>query len=127
MEQIGSANNRAQNVQVVIRVRPLTQAYQAVNGGNQLATGQEANAQKRCIREVKANKEIVLDTKDKEQFTFDFVAGENISQEEMFKQIGKPIVDSCLQGYNSTLFAYGQTGSGKTFTIQGNNSEPTAG
>ena len=39
----------------------------------------------------------------------------------MFKKLGKPIVDKCLQGYNSTIFAYGQTGSGKTHTIQGDS------
>lgn len=83
--------------------------------------GDQGTQIKRCIREVNENKELILDTKDK--FTFDFIAGEDISQMAMFKQIGKPIVDSCLQGYNSTLFAYGQTGSGKTFTIQGMNSE----
>lgn len=37
----------------------------------------------------------------------------------MFNQIAKPIADSCMQGYNGTIFAYGQTGAGKTFTIQG--------
>jgi kinesin family protein 15 len=44
----------------------------------------------------------------------------------MFKKIGKPIVDSCLQGYNSTIFAYGQTGSGKTHTIQGMSNTESA-
>ncbi len=34
-------------------------------------------------------------------------------------KIAQPIADSCLQGYNGSIFAYGQTGSGKTFTIQG--------
>jgi Tfp pilus assembly pilus retraction ATPase PilT len=29
-------------------------------------------------------------------------------------------VNSCIDGYNGTIFAYGQTGSGKTHTIQGN-------
>ena len=37
----------------------------------------------------------------------------------MFNRIAKPIADSCMQGYNGTIFAYGQTGAGKTFTIQG--------
>ena len=32
---------------------------------------------------------------------------------------GEPIVDSCLAGYNSSIFAYGQTGSGKTHTMLG--------
>jgi len=41
----------------------------------------------------------------------------------MFNHIAKPIADSCMQGYNGTIFAYGQTGSGKTYTIQGPDQE----
>ena len=52
-------------------------------------------------------------------FNFDFVGGENINQATIFNSIAKPIADSCMQGYNGTIFAYGQTGAGKTFTIQG--------
>jgi len=40
---------------------------------------------KRCIREVRDCKELTLDTKDGEKFTFDFIAGEEISQEAMFR------------------------------------------
>lgn len=37
----------------------------------------------------------------------------------MFQDVAKDVADSCIQGYNGTIFAYGQTGSGKTFTMQG--------
>ena len=37
----------------------------------------------------------------------------------MFDSVAKEVVDSCLDGYNGTIFAYGQTGSGKTYTITG--------
>jgi DNA replication protein DnaC len=30
-----------------------------------------------------------------------------------------PIVENCINGYNSSIFAYGQTGSGKTYTMLG--------
>ncbi|CAI5492853.1 unnamed protein product, partial [Closterium sp. Naga37s-1] len=53
------------------------------------------------------------------QFTFDHVAGETASQEELFELAGRPMVDNCIAGYNSTIFAYGQTGSGKTYTMFG--------
>lgn len=33
--------------------------------------------------------------------------------------VGRPIVDNCLRGYNSSVLAYGQTGSGKTHTMLG--------
>jgi kinesin family protein 15 len=39
----------------------------------------------------------------------------------VFVWAGKPITESCISGYNGTIFAYGQTASGKTFTIQGAN------
>ncbi|CAI6008002.1 unnamed protein product [Closterium sp. NIES-65] len=54
-----------------------------------------------------------------EQFTFDHVAGESAVQEDLFELAGRPIVENCLAGYNSTMFAYGQTGSGKTYTMFG--------
>ncbi|XP_069879937.1 kinesin-like protein KIF6 isoform X2 [Dipodomys merriami] len=37
----------------------------------------------------------------------------------VFEHIARPVAESVLAGYNSTIFAYGQTGSGKTFTITG--------
>ena len=56
---------------------------------------------------------------DLKTFKFDFVGDQDIDQLSMFNHIAKPIADSCLQGYNGTIFAYGQTGAGKTHTIQG--------
>ena len=47
------------------------------------------------------------------------MGGEKVDQAAIFNSIAKPIADSCMQGYNGSIFAYGQTGAGKTFTIQG--------
>nr|XP_009939873.1 PREDICTED: kinesin-like protein KIF15 [Opisthocomus hoazin] len=41
------------------------------------------------------------------------------TQESVFSSVAKNIVESCMNGYNGTIFAYGQTGSGKTFTMMG--------
>ncbi len=69
---------------------------------------------------VENDSKIMLDRGlDQKMFTFDYVADDQATQEEVFTRIAKPIADSCLEGYNGTIFAYGQTGSGKTFTIQG--------
>jgi hypothetical protein len=43
---------------------------------------------------------------------FDYVAGETGSQQELYEQVGRPVVTSCLQGYNGTILCYGQTASG---------------
>ena len=53
------------------------------------------------------------------QFTFDKVFGYESTQESVYSEAGKAIVDSVLEGYNGTIFAYGQTGTGKTFTQSG--------
>lgn len=53
------------------------------------------------------------------KFHFDAVIGMEAKQEEVFDRVGRPCVESALNGFNATVFAYGQTGSGKTFTITG--------
>lgn len=40
-------------------------------------------------------------------------------QADIFEEIGRPLVENALAGYNSAILAYGQTGSGKTFTAFG--------
>ena len=47
-------------------------------------------------------------------FAFDHVYGEESSQAELYETTARPVVESCLEGYNATIFAYGQTGTGKT-------------
>ena len=41
----------------------------------------------------------------------------------MFEET-RPIVTSCVDGYNVCIIAYGQTGSGKTYTMMGPNGNP---
>lgn len=62
---------------------------------------------------------IKLKTKQDEIFVYDFVASEEINQEQMFEKCAKEVVDNVLQGYNGTIFAYGQTSAGKTYTLIG--------
>jgi hypothetical protein len=45
------------------------------------------------------------------------------TQEIIFNQTAKPILQSVMEGYNGTIFAYGQTGTGKTFTMEGVDTE----
>ncbi|XP_033745446.1 kinesin-like protein KIN-14E isoform X2 [Pecten maximus] len=59
----------------------------------------------------------------KKMFTFDRVFGIDTTQEQVFADT-KPIISSCVDGYNVCLMAYGQTGSGKTFTMMGPENNP---
>lgn len=36
-------------------------------------------------------------------------------QDQVYKKLAQPLLDSSFKGYNTCLFAYGQTGSGKSY------------
>ena len=100
------------NVSVSIRIRPQN----------------EREVNDICIKseDIKSIK-YYQNEKTCETFNFDYVANPTTTQNEVFIQIGVPLVETALNGYNSTLFAYGQTGSGKTYTTFGNQSEEEEG
>lgn len=53
-------------------------------------------------------------------FAFDHCYGVESTQQQVYADLGRPVVSQALDGFNGTIFAYGQTGSGKTFTMMGN-------
>ena len=57
-------------------------------------------------------------------FAFDRVLGPLATQQQVFEETAKPLVQHVLQGYNATVFAYGATGCGKTHTICGSRQDP---
>ena len=64
------------NVQVAIRIRPLTNSYNKEAGSNSLAD------ERRCIKMVSDDKKVLTLDKlaNNEQFTFDYVADEATQQ-----------------------------------------------
>lgn len=94
------------NVQVLIRIRPLSTMETVSQGYG------------RCLRQESAQTLVWLGHPET-RFTFDHIASEMISQEKLFRVAGLPMVENCMSGYNSCMFAYGQTGSGKTYTMMG--------
>lgn len=47
------------------------------------------------------------------------------SQAVVYERVGRPLVDSVMEGFNAAVIAYGQTGSGKTYTMIGDEHDPT--
>lgn len=96
------------HIKVVCRVRP----------GNK----REANlmlAPRSCIT-VQSTESLLLNTRpEPKMFSFDYVAGETTSQEDIFQLVGVPVTQTCLEGFNGTIICYGQTGSGKSYTTFG--------
>ncbi|CAJ2650140.1 kinesin-like protein KIN-12C isoform X2 [Trifolium pratense] len=94
------------NVQVLIRIRPLSNMEKLSQGNG------------RCLKQESAQTLVWLGHPET-RFTFDHIGCETLSQENLFRVAGVPMVENCLSGYNSCMFAYGQTGSGKTYTMMG--------
>ena len=61
----------------------------------------------------------VNNTIRKHTFKFDKIFDCATTQDQIFDEVAKDVIDSAIDGYNGTIFAYGQTGSGKTYTITG--------
>ncbi|CBZ37411.1 Unc104-like kinesin, putative [Leishmania donovani] len=53
------------------------------------------------------------------RFTFDHVYPVDSTQEQVYEQIGRPVLQSSFRGYHTCIFAYGQTGSGKSYCMMG--------
>ena len=75
------------NIFVLVRIRP--QNDREVREGGEI-----------CVRvDEGRNNAVVLETKPEAKvFSFDWVASKSIGQEEIFKGVGRPLVDTCIQG-----------------------------
>ncbi|KAF5829995.1 Kif4a type kinesin-like protein, partial [Dunaliella salina] len=87
------------NVKVAVRVRPLIER-EAAEGATPCVLADEELA---CVG-------LGHDRK----FTFDYAFGSGAKQEDVYSACVAPLVESCFEGYNGTVFAYGQTGSGSS-------------
>ncbi|KAL7561839.1 hypothetical protein ACA910_009677 [Epithemia clementina (nom. ined.)] len=98
-----SLHNRSK-VRVGVRVRPLTSKEISQDGRiNKPALSCHGN------REVRLGMD--------RRFTYDAVFDETTQQDELYRSVAPPLLESFLDGFNATIMAYGQTGSGKTFTM----------
>lgn len=58
------------------------------------------------------------------KFVFDKLFDQHSTQQQVYESTTSPLLDSVLDGFNSTVFAYGATGCGKTHTVSGTSEEP---
>ncbi|XP_049633273.1 kinesin-like protein KIF15 [Suncus etruscus] len=104
--QSNQASNEGDAIKVFVRIRPLEE-------------GSTDGEQNLCLSMLSSTTVRLHSNPEPKIFTFDHVADMNTTQESVFSTVAKGIVESCMSGYNGTIFAYGQTGSGKTFTMMG--------
>ncbi|KAM9477578.1 kinesin-like protein KIF15 isoform 2-T2 [Clarias gariepinus] len=105
------SNSDGDAIKVYVRVRPLTQGMGLTTDGDRSL----------CLAVTSVHTVRLNSKPEPRNFTYDHVADMDTSQESVFSCVAKDIVESCMNGYNGTIFAYGQTGSGKTFTMLGPN------
>lgn len=60
---------------------------------------------------------------DRSYWSFDKAAPHFAGQDNLFDDLGTPLLDNAFQGYNNCIFAYGQTGSGKSYSMMGYGKE----
>lgn len=101
-------NSECENITVAVRLRPMLDL--------------ELNLRYWPRWEVEDN--YVNEIEGKKSFQFQRVFGSDVNTEDIYEELGEPVVVQCMQGFNGCIFCYGQTGSGKTFTMYGNKNSP---
>ena len=113
-------STKGTNVQVAVRCRPTNEEERKAGQPSVITCDPESKSVK--VSYGPAGKKVI------KSFNFDKVFGMYSTQEQVFEQVVRPIVDEVLAGFNCTIFAYGQTGTGKTHTMEGDiNCEENAG
>ncbi|KAL9098319.1 MAG: hypothetical protein Q9163_006002 [Psora crenata] len=121
----------AGNIKVVVRVRPFN--------------GREVQRNAKCVVQMRDSQTILTPPPDAEErlrkggikgadgqktfafdksyWSFDRRDPHFAGQDNLFNDLGKPLLDNAFQGYNNCIFAYGQTGSGKSYSMMGYGDE----
>nr|GAT58889.1 kinesin-like protein [Mycena chlorophos] len=142
----GSMTSGAAKVKVIARLRPRLDTESADDDGIRVCHAEQANTSADSTATANASGSgssssmlsggrgglsftgiAVNNPRDPSQvFRFPFTSayGADATQESIFENDVKPLVDVALSGVTVTVFAYGVTSSGKTHTMQGNPANP---
>lgn len=115
------------NIKVVVRVRPFNSREHARNAkcivsmkGVQTVLTPPAQDAKNKVKGAEGTKTFAY---DKSYWSFNKKDDNYAGQENLFGDLGQPLLDNAFQGYNNCIFAYGQTGSGKSYSMMGYGEE----
>ncbi|XP_034551180.1 kinesin-like protein KIF1B isoform X1 [Notolabrus celidotus] len=113
------------SVKVAVRVRPFNT--------------RETSKDSKCIIQMQGNTTIISNPKAPKEpaktFSFDYSYWSHTTPEDpsfasqnlVFNDIGKEMLQHAFEGYNVCIFAYGQTGAGKSYTMMGKQEEGQEG
>ena len=104
-------------IRVIVRKRPANHREYAQNDIDIIST---KNKNTIIVKELK-NKFDLTKYIEEHKFTFDRTYDENSSNQLIYNEMLKPMIEAAFNKIKISCFAYGQTGSGKTYTMLGNN------
>ena len=103
--------NHGDRLAVIARVRPLSKTELARKEHSVVAV---------CNNSISLRYDRFETAQNGKIFRLDSVLDENSNQCDVFDQI-EPMLQTALEGYNTSIFTYGQSGSGKTYSMLGDD------
>ncbi|MCJ1241996.1 kinesin-like protein Klp8 [Varicellaria rhodocarpa] len=120
------------NIKVVVRVRPFNARelerrarciVQMRDAQTILIPPPDAEERLRSSKGAKGGDGQKVFAFDKSYWSFNRADPHFAGQDDLFDDLGSPLLDNAFQGYNNCIFAYGQTGSGKSYSMMGYGEE----
>ena len=112
-----SPKTKISKIRVIVRKRPANHREFAQNDIDIISTEKNNTI---IVKELK-NKVDLTKYIEEHKFTFDRAYGDNSTNQLIYNEMLKPMIEAAFNKTKITCFAYGQTGSGKTYTMLGNN------
>lgn len=110
--------NAAENINVLIRFRPINSVEKTVRGEESHVTFARDGRSVSISDNFNATQHT---------FTYEKVYPPDATQEELYTRVGPSVIDAVTSGINAAVIAYGQTGSGKTYTMFGDSEASDGG
>lgn len=111
---------RSEPIRVAVRVRPFSDQEWKI-GVARSASAISMAGQTVTLHSKEGSRQFVVDK------TFDSHDPQSsgcASQEDVFRDMGVPMLQSMVSGHNTSLLAYGDTGSGKSYSLLGPRHQP---
>ena len=109
--------SKISKIRVVVRKRPANHREFAQNDIDIITTEGKNTI---IVKELK-NKVDLTKYIEEHKFTFDRTYDDKSSNQMIYNEMLKPMIEAAFNRTKITCFAFGQTGSGKTYTMLGNN------
>ena len=110
-------STKISKIRVIVRKRPANRRESAQKDIDIITTEGKNTI---IVKELK-NKVDLTKYIEEHRFTFDRAYSDDSSNQEIYEEMLKSMINAAFQKTKITCFAYGQTGSGKTYTMLGNN------